>query len=151
MPTVIPNTIFPVTQGFGTVPVLAAPPFSPGGGTNNEHPAGVEANLTAPGTGVPTSSPSKEKASSNPSPNPTFAQVTSPGVGVVDDSPSDDRDQNSPDGPVHGTVVGVSLGRADAGAFLPNGAPRNVVSNQIATQTFSPGQGIAPFVHGGEH
>lgn len=145
------NTIFPVTQGFDTVPVNAIPPFSPGGGTNNEHPVGVEANQVAPGVGVATSTPSPRRASSNPSPNPTFGNLPAPGVGVVDDSPSDDSDQDSPDGSVHSSATGTALGRVDAGTFMPNGAARNVVDDRVATQTFSSGLGIPVFVNGGAH
>lgn len=149
MPTIV-NTVFPVTQGFDTVPAMVAPPFSPGGGVNNTHPAGTEANIAAPGVGVTRSSPSPARSSSNPSPNPTFAQVASPGVGVVDDSPSGDGSPG-PEGPVLASTVGTALGRVDGGTFLPNGAPRNVVNDRVATQTFSAGLGIPVFVHGGEH
>jgi hypothetical protein len=58
MPQNLINTVFPVAQGFDSVPKDARPPFSPGAGSNNAHPAGVEANTQAPGIGLPTQVPS---------------------------------------------------------------------------------------------
>jgi len=140
-----------VRQGFDMVPRQVAPPSSPGGGTNNEHPVGVEGGAAAPGVGVQVSSPSQRRPPSNSSPNATLAGAAAPGVGVTNDSPSTGSDQDSPDGPVTASATGTALGRVDGGTFLPNGAPRNVFDNRVATQTFSAGLGIPTFVHGGEH
>lgn len=54
MPDNIVNTVFPVYQGFDSVPATVAPPYSPGPGTSEVHPAGVQANDLAPGVGLPT-------------------------------------------------------------------------------------------------
>lgn len=58
MPQNIINTVFPVAQGFDSLPAEIIPPFSPGAGANNFHPAGVEANAQAPGVGLPVQVPS---------------------------------------------------------------------------------------------
>ena len=52
MPENIINTVFPVRQGFDSVPAEVRPPFSPGAGINEVHPVGVEANAGAPGVGT---------------------------------------------------------------------------------------------------
>ena len=57
MPGNIINTVFPVTQGFDSVPTEVRPPFSPGAGINETHPVGVEAGDLAPGVGVAVDSP----------------------------------------------------------------------------------------------
>lgn len=54
MPGNIINTVFPVYQGFDSVPATVAPPYSPGAGENEVHPAGEEGNVLAPGRGLPT-------------------------------------------------------------------------------------------------
>jgi hypothetical protein len=53
MPNII-NTVFPVVQGFDSVPAEVRPPKSPGAGINEVHPVGVEAQDLAPGIGVAT-------------------------------------------------------------------------------------------------
>lgn len=58
MPANIINTVFPVAQGFDSLPKEVIPPASPGAGTNNFHPAGTEANTQAPGLGIPVQVPS---------------------------------------------------------------------------------------------
>lgn len=58
MPQNLINTVFPVTQGFDSVPTEVHPPFSPGSGANNFHPVGVEANSLAPGVGLAVQVPS---------------------------------------------------------------------------------------------
>lgn len=57
MPQNIIDTVFPVRQGFDSVPADVRPPKSPGAGANNVHPAGVEPNQQAPGRGVPAQIP----------------------------------------------------------------------------------------------
>lgn len=52
MPQNIINTVFPVLQGFDSVPQEVRPPFSPGAGIGEVHPVGVEANAAAPGVGT---------------------------------------------------------------------------------------------------
>jgi hypothetical protein len=52
MPQNIINTVFPVYQGFDSVPTEVRPPLSPGAGINEVHPAGVEAGTAAPGVGT---------------------------------------------------------------------------------------------------
>jgi len=52
MPENIINTVFPVRQGFDSVPREVKPPFSPGAGINEVHPVGIEANAGAPGVGT---------------------------------------------------------------------------------------------------
>jgi hypothetical protein len=52
MPQNIINTVFPVYQGFDSVPTEVKQPSSPGPGINEVHPVGVEAGDVAPGIGT---------------------------------------------------------------------------------------------------
>jgi hypothetical protein len=52
MPQNIIDTVFPVTQGFDSVPKEVRPPASPGAGTNEFFPV-TEGQTLAPGIGVP--------------------------------------------------------------------------------------------------
>ena len=61
MPHNIINTVFPVIQGFDSLPAEIIPPFSPGAGAHNFHPAGTEASVQAPGLGLPVQVPSFTK------------------------------------------------------------------------------------------
>jgi len=148
MPQNIIDTVFPVTQG--ALAPNVTDPFSPGPGTNNEHPAGVEAGSQAPGTGVAAQSPSfKGIPASVSSPNQTTGGAVAPGTGDVNDSPRDDSNDGSGNGPIGVRTTGTALGQVDGGLLMPGGAPVNVVQNQVATQVF--GNGVVQNVNGGRN
>jgi hypothetical protein len=150
MSTTIVNTIFPVTQGFDSVPADVRPPYSPGAGANNSHPAGVEAGTEAPGLGLAAQSPplSRSPASAT-APGQTDAGAEAPGVGDADDSPRDDSNNGSEHGVVGVRAAGTALGRTDGGLLQPGGVPVNVVQDQVATQVF--GSGVVQNVNGGRN
>ena len=139
MPQNIINTIFPVNQGFDTVPVEVHPPFSPGPGINEVHPVGVEAGDVAPGLGTALDNPTKKSIASVAAPNSTAGGFRAPGVGNVDDSPEDDSNQNVGDGPVGVLRTETALGRVDGGLFGGVGTPVFVGQNTIAGQVLGVG------------
>ena len=147
MPSII-NTIFPVNQGFDTVPTEVRPPFSPGAGIDNVHPVGVEAGDIAPGGGVAVERPSEKSTPASVSaPNSTPGGFVAPGVGSVDDSPTDDSNLNSGDGPIGVLRTETALGTIAGGLLQPGGTPVNVGQNTIANQVF--GIGMPVDVNGG--
>ena len=140
MPSII-NTIFPVRQGFDSVPTEVRPPFSPGPGVPSRNGGEVDAGREAPGVGVPTgTSPAKTTPASVASPVILAGGATAPGVGVADDSPRDDSNELAGDGPVTVEAVGTALGTVAGGLLMPGGTPVNVGQNTIANQVF----GIGP-------
>jgi hypothetical protein len=147
MPSII-NTIFPVNQGFDTVPVEVRPPFSPGPGINEIHPVGVEAGNVAPGVGVAVDKPSEKSTPASVSaPNSIRGGAAGFGVGGANDSPADGSNRNSGDGPVSVLHTETALGTIAGGLLMPGGTPVNVVQNTIANQVF--GKGIPQNVNGG--
>jgi hypothetical protein len=138
MPSNIIDTVFPVAQGFDSVPTEVHPPFSPGAGTNNENESVVKAGEEAPGVGVPAQS-FEEIPASVSAPNSVAAGAEAPGVGVADDSPQDDSNLDSGDGPVTVKTTNVALGTVDGGLLQPGGTPVNVTQNNVATQVFGTG------------
>ena len=146
MPQNIIDTVFPVAQG--ALAPNVTDPFSPGPGTNNKLPNGVNAGDEAPGQGVATQSPNfKTTPASVSAPNQTEGGAVAPGVGSVNDSPNDDSNNGSGDGPVGVVRVGTALGRTDGGLLMPGGAGNNVADDRIATQVF--GTGVVQNVNGG--
>ena len=150
MPQNIINTIFPVRQGFDSVPTEVRPPFSPGPGVNEVHPVGVEAGDVAPGLGTASDNPSKGGGPASVSaPNLTAGGFRAPGVGSVNDSPEDDSNQNVGDGPVDVLRTETALGRVDGGLFGGQGTPVFVGQNNVAGQVL--GLGNPQNVSGGIH
>jgi hypothetical protein len=147
MPSII-NTIFPVRQGFDTVPTEVRPPFSPGAGINEVHPVGVEASNVAPGVGVTVEKPSeKSTPASVAAPNSIPGGFRAPGVGGANDSPEDDSNQSAGDGPITVVPTDTALGTIAGGLLMPGGTPVNVGQNTIANQVF--GIGTPQNVNGG--
>jgi hypothetical protein len=149
MPQNIINTIFPVRQGFDSVPTEVRPPFSPGPGVSEVHPVGVEAGSVAPGLGTASDNPSKRGIASVAAPNRTAGGFRAPGVGSVDDSPEDDSNQNVGDGPVNVLRTETALGTTKGGLFGGQGTPVFVGQNTIAGQVL--GVGNPQNVKGGIH
>ena len=139
MPSII-NTIFPVNQGFDTVPTEVRPPFSPGPGIDEIHPVGVEAGDFAPGVGVAVEKPSEKSTPASVSaPNSIPGGFDAPGVGGPNDSPEDDSNQNAGDGPVSVLRTETALGTIAGGLLQPGGTPVNVGQNTIANQVLGVG------------
>ncbi len=148
MPQNIINTVFPVNQGFDSVPTEVRPPFSPGAGINEVHPVGVEAGDAAPGLGVAFEKPSEKGTPASVSaPNSTAGGAEAPGIGVANDSPEDDSNLFAGDGPVGVLRTETALGRVDGGLLQPGGTPVNVTQNTIANQVL--GIGFPQNVAGG--
>ena len=140
MPQNIVNTIFPVRQGFDSVPTEVRPPFSPGPGINEVHPVGVEAGSVAPGVGTAFDKPSERGTPASVSaPNVTAGGAKAPGVGAVNDSPQDDSNQNVGDGPVGVLRTETALGTVQGGLFGGQGTPVVVVQNNVAGQVLGIG------------
>ena len=136
MPSII-NTIFPVNQGFDTVPAEVRPPFSPGAGINEVHPVGVEAGNVAPGVGVAVERPSEKSVpASVAAPNSIPGGFAGSGVGGANDSPTDDSNLDSGDGPVTVARTETALGTVAGGLLQPGGTPVNVGQNTIVNQVF---------------
>lgn len=148
MPSII-NTIFPVKQGFDTVPSEVKPPYSPGPGVPSYGAGEVDAGDVAPGLGVPTTSTIRKLPASVADPNIRAGGRTNPGVGVADDSPEDDANAFSGDGPITVKPVGTALGTIAGGLLSPGGVPVSVVQNTIANQVL--GVGTPQNVRGGIH
>lgn len=149
MPDNIINTVFPVRQGFDSVPTEVRAPAFPGtGGVNDQNSDLVKGNEFAPGLGVP-AEPFGSTPASVADPNSTPGGLRAPGQGAPDDSPTDDSNSFSADGPVTVQAVGTALGRVDGGLLQPGGAPVNVTQNNVASQVF--GQGAVQNVNGGSH
>jgi hypothetical protein len=139
MPSII-NTIFPVRQGFDTVPAEVRPPFSPGASINEVHPVGVEAGDVAPGVGIAVEKPSKKSTPASVSaPNSIPGGFQAPGVGDANDSPTDDSNQNAGDGPVTVLRTETALGTIAGGLLMPGGTPVFVGQNTIANQVLGIG------------
>ena len=140
MPQNIINTVFPVNQGFDSVPTEVRPPFSPGPGVRNTHPVGVEAGDVAPGVGTAVDSPSEGRTPASVSaPNVTAGGFKAPGVGNVNDSPGDDSNQNVGDGPVGVLRTETALGTVQGGLFGGQGTPVFVGQNNVAGQVLGIG------------
>jgi hypothetical protein len=140
MPQNIINTVFPVRQGFDTVPTEVHPPFSPGAGINEVHPVGVEAGSVAPGLGTAINNPSKKSTPASVSaPNSTAGGAEAPGVGTPNDSPEDDANLNIGDGPVGVLRTETALGTVRGGLFGGQGTPVFVGQNNVAGQVLGIG------------
>lgn len=139
MPQNIINTVFPVNQGFDSVPTEVRPPFSPGPGVGEIHPVGVEAGDVAPGVGTASDNPSKKSTASVAAPNLTAGGFRAPGVGSVDDSPEDDSNLDSGDGPVSVLRTETALGTTRGGLFGGQGTPVFVGQNNVAGQVLGLG------------
>jgi hypothetical protein len=150
MPQNIINTVFPVYQGFDSVPTEVRPPFSPGPGVKNTHPVGVEAGDVAPGLGTAADSPSEGRTPASVSaPNSTAGGAEAPGVGAPNDSPQDDSNLDAGDGPVGVLRTETALGTVRGGLFEPGRTPVFVGQNNVAGQVL--GVGNPQNVMGGIH
>ena len=141
MPQNIINTVFPVTQGFDSVPAEVRPPYSPGAGINDVNESVVKAGEEAPGVGVPSQSFKRTPASVS-APNSVAAGAEAPGVGATNDSPEDDSNHDAGDGPVTVARVETALGRVDGGLLMPGGTPVFVGQNTVANQVLGVGQPV---------
>jgi hypothetical protein len=134
------NTVFPVNQGFDSVPTEVRPPFSPGPGINEVHPVGVEAGDVAPGLGTAANNPAKNSTPASVSaPNSTAGGAEAPGVGAPNDSPEDDSNLNVGDGPVSVLRTDTVLGTVKGGQFGGQGTPVFVGQNNVAGQVLGVG------------